>query len=165
MGTKDNKLPVVFEATETVETCKRCFREKVNGKCPACGAPFKFTPKQMEEKALIYMEQYKTIAEDPKSTKFPSIAGLASFMELSRETLHKHINKNESYYNKELADICKKILTDQEMLLLERGLEGTYNSAIVKLVLGKHGYSDKQEIDMGEKTYEFYSKQQEKYKK
>lgn len=39
------------------------------------------------------------------------------------------------------------IISTQEQILLNRGLMGAFNSNITKLMLSKHGYSDKQEID------------------
>jgi len=35
----------------------------------------------------------------------------------------------------------------QERTAVNRGLDGTFNSAITKLILHNHGYSDKQAID------------------
>lgn len=43
--------------------------------------------------------------------------------------------------------ILERIGATQEVVLLNGGLTGEMNSNIVKLVLGKHGYNEKQNID------------------
>jgi hypothetical protein len=70
----------------------------------------------------------------------PSIAGLAVVLGKSRETLHKWGREIPQF-----SDILSTLLADQEQLLLNNGLAGTFNSSITKLALGKHGYSEKQE--------------------
>ena len=50
--------------------------------------------------------------------------------------------------NKEFSDILADIKAKQESVLINKGLSGDFNSAITKLVLGKHGYHDKQDMDL-----------------
>lgn len=73
----------------------------------------------------------------------PSIAGLACYMGKNRDTIYQWIKENTNF-----SDICKSILTLQENTLLNKGLEGTFNAQLTKLVLGKHGYSEKAEVDL-----------------
>lgn len=70
----------------------------------------------------------------------PSIAGLASVLGTTRKSIHEWANNVDSFRN-----IVDKLLQDQEQVLLSNGLAGTFNSSITKLILTKHGYSDKQE--------------------
>jgi len=72
--------------------------------------------------------------------KIPSSAGLALVLGLSRETLRLW-SKDED--KKEFSGILDRINKKQECVLLDNGLTGKFNSAITKLVLGKHGYHDR----------------------
>ena len=69
------------------------------------------------------------------------------------------------YYNTTFSNIFEKLMSEQEKVLVNKGLTGDYNSTIAKLILTKHGYSDKQDIDLGEKTFEHIRKQRDKYSK
>jgi hypothetical protein len=59
---------------------------------------------------------------------------------LCRETLRLW-SKDED--KKEFLGILDRINQKQECVLLNHGLDGTFNSTITKLVLGKHGYHDR----------------------
>jgi hypothetical protein len=72
----------------------------------------------------------------------PSVAGLAVYLGKTRETMYAWGRDN-----KQFSDILAKLLTVQEKTLLAGGLGGTMNSTISKLVLSKHGYSDKAEVE------------------
>jgi hypothetical protein len=72
----------------------------------------------------------------------PSVAGLAIYLEVARSTVYEWGEQH-----KEFSDILEKILAEQEKRLIENGLSGDYNPQIAKLVLGKHGYHDKQDVD------------------
>ena len=87
---------------------------------------------------LDYLNNFKEYGD-----MVPSVAGLADYLEVCRETLYewaRHEDKSE------FSDILKRILTRQEKTLFNGGLSGDFNSNIAKLALGKHGYSDKQEL-------------------
>jgi DNA-packaging protein gp3 len=87
------------------------------------------------EKAKDYLESYRDYGDI-----IPSIEGLALHLDLSRTALYDwktHEDKAEFSY------ILEKILTKQQNELLKNGLIGDFNSAITKLALGKHGFSDK----------------------
>ncbi len=79
---------------------------------------------------------------------FPSIAGLAIELGVSRETIHTWVKDGDK---PAFSDIIHKLQAMQEKELLEKGLMGTYNSTITKVVLTKHGYSDKQETEISGK--------------
>ncbi len=89
------------------------------------------------EKAKDYIdnhEQYDDLV--------PSVVGLTGAIDVSRSTLYKWAEEND-----EFSDILQHINEVQERKLLSGGLGGDFNSNIVKLMLGKHGYSDKHDID------------------
>lgn len=94
-----------------------------------------YTP-EILEKAKAYLE---------KEVVFPSVADLAIHLGKARSTLYKWAKESDK---KEFSDILETVLAVQEKLLIERGLTSDYNSTITKLMLTKHGYSDKQETDV-----------------
>lgn len=71
----------------------------------------------------------------------PSIAGLACYTGKRRSTIYEYGNQS-----KEFSDILEGLLSMQENKLLNGGLKGFFNPTISKLILTKHGYSDKQEV-------------------
>ena len=76
----------------------------------------------------------------------PSVAGLAVYLGINKATLYEYV-KIDSELGRELNDMLKAIQDKQEKMLLSGGLKSTFNSTITKLMLSKHGYSDKVETD------------------
>jgi len=101
----------------------------------SAGRPTEFTPEVLEI-ANAYLDNFKT----EHKHSIPSVVGLAKVLKKSRECLYNWA-RDES--KKEFSDILEQINTDQEFELVNGGLNGSLNSNITKLVLGKHGYSDK----------------------
>lgn len=85
--------------------------------------------------------EWDTKAERYKCN-LPSIEGLALHLEIHRSTVYDWQKKYP-----EFSDIIETLLQKQAQLLINSGLEGTYNPTISKVILTKHGYTDKQEID------------------
>jgi len=106
------------------------------GKHPG-GKPSLYNP-EINKRALEYLNSYQDNGD-----VIPSIVGLAQVINIRRETLHVWANHEDK---KEFANILKQIVEKQEQVLLNKGLTGDFNSNIAKLVLGKHGYHDKQEL-------------------
>lgn len=101
----------------------------------AGGRPPEYTPELVKAAwAYVKGETYKVV---------PSVAGLCCEINIARSTAYEWA-KDEA---KEFSDILSAIATKQENLLLEKGLQGEFNSTITKLMLTKHGYSDKQELE------------------
>lgn len=89
------------------------------------------------EKAREYLNGgYESVGE-----VIPNIAGLACYLGKARSTVYEYAEKS-----KEFSDILEAILSLQESKLLNNGLKGDFNSTIAKLILTKHGYTDKQEV-------------------
>lgn len=82
----------------------------------------------------------------------PSVAGLACYTGKRRSTMYDYASKND-----EFSDILEAILALQENKLLNGSLAGNLNSTIAKLILTKHGYSDKQDISANIATTELPS--------
>lgn len=97
-----------------------------------------YTP-EIVEKAWAYVDGGWKIAGD----KVPSIAGLACEIGIRRETCHAWA-KDE---NKVFSHILKAIAAKQERELINKGLDGVFNAPITKMMLSKHGYSDRVEND------------------
>lgn len=118
------------------------------------GRPTKM-PEDLIERAQAYLSQcidnetefHKTRGEKSdsyeriKKVNIPSIAGLARWLDVSRETIYEWQKAKI-----EFSDICEKILAEQEKRLLDNGLAGEYQPNITKLLLTKHGYTDKADI-------------------
>ena len=98
------------------------------------GRPTKYG-QEIVTKARHYLDNHGQYGH-----KIPSTAGLALVLGLSRETLRLW-SKDED--KKEFLGILEAINQKQECVLLDNGLDGTFNSTITKLVLGKHGYHDR----------------------
>ena len=99
------------------------------------GRPTKYND-ILVSKAKDYITSYVTYGD-----VIPSIVGLASILDVNRSTLYEWEKEHPIF-----SDILEAIKREQQRVLLNRGLLGDFNSAITKLVLGKHGYHDKQDV-------------------
>ncbi|PIT08003.1 hypothetical protein BHC46_02730 [Snodgrassella alvi] len=97
-------------------------------------------PSKYSDKVLACAQAYLCGEYKKQGNAIPSIAGLAFALGVSRECVYEW-----GRVYPEFSDILANIGTAQEMLLLDGGLTGDFNSTITKLMLTKHGYSDKQE--------------------
>jgi hypothetical protein len=98
--------------------------------------PTDYTP-ELLEKARNYLVDYEY-----DGSVIPSVAGLSEYLGISRTCIYDWAKQEDK---KEFSDILGQILSKQERLLINKGLTGDFNSAIAKLALGKHGYSEKSE--------------------
>ena len=76
----------------------------------------------------------------------PKAEGLALYLEVSRDTLYEWARKY-----KEFSYILERINQIQADRVIDKALVGDYNPLIAKLLLGKHGYKDRQDITSGDK--------------
>mgnify|MGYP003423733476 FL=1 len=74
--------------------------------------------------------------------RLPTKGGLARHLGVSRDTLYEWSNVHEKF-----SDIMEELGAEQEDRLINNGLSGDYNPTIAKVLLTKHGYHEKQEID------------------
>lgn len=103
------------------------------------GRPSEYTP-EIVKKAWAYANGGWQEAGDP----VPSVAGLACEINLSRETLRLWAKSEDN----EFFGILNKIAQEQERNLVRGGLGGEFNAAITKMMMTKHGYSDKIENEV-----------------
>lgn len=102
------------------------------------GRPTKYTPEALE-KARDYLKNYREGGD-----VIPTVPGLALALGISRETVYAW-SKDED--KEEFTEIYLKLMADQERQLVNSGLKGDFNSAITKMILTKHDYSDKVQTD------------------
>jgi hypothetical protein len=102
------------------------------------GRPTSYTPKLVKAAWDYVNGGWITVGD-----KVPTVAGLACEIGVARETCHAWA-KDES---KEFSHILQAIAQKQERELVNNGLDGTFNPPITKMMLTKHGYSDKVEQD------------------
>ena len=76
-----------------------------------------------------------------KSRVIPSVVGLARYLDVSRSTLYLWGDNHD-----EFSGILDSIKDEQHEILVSSGLTGDFNPTMAKLMLTKHGYSDKQEL-------------------
>lgn len=107
------------------------------------GRPTDLTP-ELIEKARGYLATCVDDLSDlnRKVVNLPMVAGLALFLRCSRDSVYEWAKKN-----KDFSDIVDEILSSQEERLAKGGISGVYNPTISKLLLAKHGYHDKAEVD------------------
>ena len=102
----------------------------------AGGRPTTYT-KEVLELARDYVENCPN--------KVPLVVGLCKHISRSKATVYNWAKDEDKA---EFLDILKEIEENQHVLLIENGLDNTFNSAITKMMLTKHGYSDKVEQDV-----------------
>ena len=91
---------------------------------------------EVKAKALNYINNFKSYGD-----AVPSLVGLCRVINRSRHTLY-----NWAGDDSEFLDILEAINENQELVMLNKSLTGEYNATIAKLLLGKHGYTDKQTL-------------------
>lgn len=105
--------------------------------------------KEILKKAKEYLEKL------PRGEVIHTVEGLALYLRTSRRVLYDWSRKGEDTEDeehkptpeqKEFLHIMEELMTRQAQSLMSKGLKGTFNPMITKLILGKHGYSDKQEL-------------------
>lgn len=101
------------------------------------GRPTKCTP-AMAEKAIAYLNgDWQTAGQS-----HPSILGLALFLGVARQTILNWADDESTGF----LDITREVKERGEMKLLDGGLDSSFNSAICKLALSKHGYHERSEL-------------------
>jgi len=103
------------------------------------GRPTEYSP-DMVKKAWEYMDNYNT----KHGHEIPSLVGLCKVLNRGKTTLYNWADDTD----KEFRDIIDTINEIQQLALLNGGLNGSFNSTITKLILGRHGYTDKQELEV-----------------
>jgi hypothetical protein len=98
------------------------------------GRPTDYT-EELLSKAHGYMDDCPDIV--------PTIVGLCLHTGIAKATAYRWAEEG----NEVFKDILSTVNEMQERKLITSGLTNEFNSAITKMMLTKHGYSDKQEVD------------------
>lgn len=108
------------------------------------GRPTKYT-KSLLEKAREYLRVYNNVKEGEEAPRevIPSHVGMAKYLDITTTCMYDWAKQEDK---KEFSAILDECLRDQQQVLINKGLTGEFNSNITKLVLGKHGYHDKQDL-------------------
>lgn len=77
-----------------------------------------------------------------RKVNIPSVEGLAYYLKVARSTIYKWAESHP-----EFSDIIEDLLANQAQKLINNGLSGAYSSTIAKVILTKHGYSDKHQVE------------------
>ena len=87
-----------------------------------------------QEAARDYIKDY---AQDDHA--IPTVGGLAERLGVAKRTIRHWKKRNEEFEN-----TYERLMSEQERVLLNKGITGEYNAAICKLILmNNHGYRDK----------------------
>ena len=103
------------------------------------GRPTKYTP-ELIAKAQSFVD---------RADGLMLISELALELEVSRDTIREW---GTGGAHPDFSVIYEKLNAKQESMLIRGGLFGDYNANITKMMLGKHGYSDKQDVTSDNKA-------------
>jgi len=100
------------------------------------GRPTTYT-EEMLNKAKEYINSYSELGD-----VVPSVVGMCRHINRSKTVVYDWCKEEGK---EEFADIVKQISEIQESDLINGGLSGVHNPQIGKMMLAKHGYSDRVE--------------------
>lgn len=95
-------------------------------------------PTKLTEEILAKTDDYRTMGYESQGEVIPTVAGLGVYLGVAKSTIHKWADEDGQF-----SESYQQIMQEQEMKCVSRGLDGTFNPAVTKLVLHNHGYSDK----------------------
>ena len=90
----------------------------------------------VEDAAWEYVDKYADYDH-----AFPSIVGLCKVLNRGKSTIYKWADDDD----KQFRDILDAIKENQELVTFNKAMKNEFNATIAKLLLGKHGYHDKQD--------------------
>ncbi|MGH8579462.1 MAG: terminase small subunit [Gammaproteobacteria bacterium] len=93
------------------------------------GRPTKYQGKKTLDKVREYLDTCRL-------GDLPKVKGLALFLGITKPTIGDWRAQHA-----EFSYLIEKLLLMQACALIDRGLTGTYNPTIAKVLLAKHGYS------------------------
>jgi len=101
-------------------------------------------PAEYSESKLIMARAYIEGGWESQGDVVPQVVSLALAMGVSKSTIYEWAKDPEK---QEFSDILTRVQQAQEQKLINGGLSGGFNPAVTKMLLCKHGYSDKVEQD------------------
>lgn len=106
------------------------------------GRPTKLTRKMLNA-AQAYIDENLALSG---IALLPTIERLASRLGVHRDTLQEW-DKLDTPLGHEFSVMLESLRQEQADKLIQRGLEKRYESSLVRLLLSKHGYVDKQAVE------------------
>lgn len=103
------------------------------------GRPTTYTD-EMLALARDYIDNFEEITDE----LVPTVVGLCRHIKRSKSTVYSWAKDEDK---KEFLDILGEIEESQEIKLVFGGLSNAMNPAITKMMMTKHGYSDKIDLD------------------
>lgn len=146
------KEPTSSEVAKDVPTAAAPVQDVPIAAVPTAPAPVVLNVfgRPSEYDPIRHIAETRAYLETPRSmtgkVKIPTIEGLASFLKIGRATIYTW---RQTY--PDFRDIIEELMTQQAAALIENGLDGTYNSTITKLMMGKHGYKEQSDITTNDK--------------
>lgn len=101
-------------------------------------------PTKYNEEKLALARLYLEGGWEEQGDAVPQVAGLALAMGVDRSTVYDWASHDDKV---DFSYIFTRVQALQERQLINNGLLGDFNPAITKMMLTKHGYSDKLEAD------------------
>lgn len=84
-----------------------------------------------------------TETENPRlDVACPSVEGLAAYLDTTKANVERW-RRDNPFFN----ELVEKVLNAQAVRLINGGLSGQYNPSIAKVMLSRHGYIEKGEVD------------------
>lgn len=104
----------------------------------------KIEPRDRYDKILDYITSGWALSDDTSGCNHvvPNIAGLAAYLGVSKPIVMAWCNDDE-----DIAGLIMGMQAKQESMLIAGGLTKAWDSKIVALMLGKHGYSTQSTIE------------------
>ena len=103
----------------------------------AGGAPSQYS-KTILSKAKEYLDQWEELGD-----YIPQLCGLSEHCQICETTRQKYEKEHE-----EFAAVCARVRARQQRVLINKGLSRQADASLSKLLLMKHGYSDRVETDI-----------------
>ncbi len=103
------------------------------------GRPTKYNETTLEV-ANNYLHNYRSFGDE-----FPSRVGLALVLGVNPDTIYEWAKHPDKF---EFSEMLAQIKAKQRQVLLNNGINGSFNSNISKLVLAQHGFVSKSESDV-----------------
>jgi hypothetical protein len=103
-------------------------------------------PTKYNEEILVKTQEYIDSCEDTDADRdsdikarvnLPTIEGLAYEIKVNKDTIYEWCKEHQ-----EFSDIIDDLRAKQAKQLVNKGLAGTYNPTIAKVLLTKHGYRE-----------------------
>jgi len=102
-------------------------------------------PSKYNEEILEKAKGYIHIYEETLGDVIPSLEGLCIYLGIGRNTAYDWAKQED---RQEFSNTLDLINITQKQVLINKGLTGKFNSAICKLALGNHGFSEKQQQEI-----------------